>query len=136
MIIATITGRLGADPETKETRAGNVTELRIASTPSRDREHTDWVRCTFWGKHGDVIAQYKRKGDWMSVTGELTHREWTDKDGATRLSPEINATHHDFGPKTTEAKPAGNRGGYGGGQGGYKGGGYKAPQDDSSDIPF
>ena len=126
MISATITGRLAADPETKTTNGGHtVTEWRMASNSTRNREETSWIRCSAWGKQGEIVAQYKRKGDFLIVVGELSAREWEDNQGNKRTSLELDVRGFDFGPRTEPKPQQSPRGGYGGGK--------AAPADD---IPF
>ncbi len=89
----TLIGRLGADPETKHLDSGQtVTEARIAVSRRRGREETTtWWRVSLWGKRGEAFAQYHRKGDLAAVHGEAHAREWTDKEGNTRTSLEVDA---------------------------------------------
>ena len=108
MITGTVTGRLGADPETKQVRDTTVTELRIASNNPGGRDRgTTWVKVSVWGKHGEVIAQYKRKGDFIAVSGSLVLEEWQGNDG-TRYTLTMRGNDSDFGPNTRQQSTADN----------------------------
>jgi len=108
MITGTVTGRLGADPETKQVRDTTVTELRIASNnPGGKDKGTTWVKVSVWGKHGEVIAQYKRKGDFIAVSGSLVLEEWQGNDG-TRYTLTMRGNDSDFGPNTRQQSTADN----------------------------
>lgn len=96
----TTIGRLVADPEVREVNGSNVTTFRLASTTNtRDRSAddpnamiTNFYRVTVWGKSGDAIMKYMKKGDEMAVSGELVIRHYKTQDGKDATSVEINAT--------------------------------------------
>jgi single-strand DNA-binding protein len=89
---ATLMGHLGRDPETKISQAGTaITSFSIATSrkDGQGNEHTTWWRCTVFGKRGEVIAQYFRKGDPILVQGEPSLREYVANDGTTKTSAEV-----------------------------------------------
>jgi single-strand DNA-binding protein len=94
----TLVGHLGHDPATKHVPSGeSVTEFSIATSRKRKTgDSTTWWRCAMWGKRGEVIAQYLRKGDPILVTGEPHMRPWTDKDGHERQSLEVDVREFAF----------------------------------------
>jgi single-strand DNA-binding protein len=105
----TLIGHLGRDPETKHTPAGDaVTEFSLATSRKRATgETTTWWRCAMWGKRGEVIARYLRKGDPILVVGEPHLRPWTDQEGAQRQSLEVDVKDFTFVGGKGEAPPAG-----------------------------
>ena len=42
-----------------------------------------------WGKRGEAVAQYLTKGQLVGISGEVTLREFTDRDGQKRSSLEV-----------------------------------------------
>lgn len=42
-----------------------------------------------FGKRGDAVAPFLLRGQLVGVVGELSEREWTDKDGMKRSSLEV-----------------------------------------------
>lgn len=89
---ATLMGHLGRDPETKYTPSGtSVTSFSIATSrkDGQGNETTTWWRCTAFGKRGEVVATYFKKGDPILVQGEPSVREYTKKDGSPGYSPEV-----------------------------------------------
>lgn len=82
-ITGTITGNLGADPETKTLPSGKtVTEARVASTSGwGDRKVTTWVSVSLWGAKGEAFAKHHRKGAQAIFTGCSVHNE--DYNGKT-----------------------------------------------------
>ena len=87
-----VVGRLAADSEVKHTASGTtVLEFRIADDVGfGDKKVTNWWRCAVWGKQAEgKLADFLKKGQQVVVFGEATMREWEDRDGNKRLSPEI-----------------------------------------------
>lgn len=48
---------------------------------------TMYFDCTFWGKRGIAVVPYVRKGSKVTVSGELTRREYN---GKTYLGVTVN----------------------------------------------
>jgi len=132
------TGYLGADPETRTVGDTTVTSIRIADTErwkdkdGNKQERTTWWNVNFWGKSGETIAKFFKKGDWIFTKSKIQVRKWQDKEGNDRWTTEGKGTYWEFGPKTSEK----SGGGSGGGNDGY--GNYEDPGPGSSDddIPF
>ena len=88
----TLVGHLGRDPETKYTPSGTVIvtfSIATSRKGGQGNEVTTWWRCTCFGKRGEVIAQYFKKGDPILVQGEPSVRDYTKKDGSPGYSPEV-----------------------------------------------
>ena len=87
----TATGRIAADVEVRFTPSGDpVASFRIASDVGfGDKKTTNWFSCQVWGKRGESLAPHLIKGTPVTVFGALTLREWNDKEGQKRLSPDI-----------------------------------------------
>lgn len=103
MISATIIGRLTRDPEQQQAGQYNVTHFTVASSSTRknrDGEYdTTFVRCTVFGRQGDVIAQRFQRGQPIIVSGELSTSTWQDKQGQERTSTELNVQNFSFAPQ-------------------------------------
>ena len=49
------------------------------------------MRCQLWGKRGESLHQYLKKGTQCFITGELSQSEYQDKNtGETKRSLELN----------------------------------------------
>lgn len=85
------TGPLGKDAETKFIKSGEaVVTFSVAVTSGYgDKKATTWARCEMWGKRGESVAPYLLKGQLVGVSGEVTNREYTDKDGNKRTSLDV-----------------------------------------------
>ena len=87
----TATGRIAADADIRHTQTGEtICSFRLASDIGfGNRKSTNWFSCTVWGKRGEALAPYLKKGTAVTVFGSLTLREWTNKEGHKQLSPDI-----------------------------------------------
>lgn len=93
-----LTGRLGADPETRYTPQGSaITKFRIATSRSyttngEQVNETEWTQVIAWNKLAEICAQYLRKGARIYIEGRLQTRSWDDKDtGQKRYMTEVIA---------------------------------------------
>lgn len=88
-----IIGRLGRDGEGKNAGGTALFEFSVAEDVGfGDRKVTNWWKVQLWGKQAEGrLVDFLTKGQQVAVFGEVTLREWTDKDGNKRLSPEIRA---------------------------------------------
>lgn len=84
-------GRLAANAELKHIPSGEaLCSFRVASDVGYgDKKSTNWFTCQIWGKRGESLLAHLAKGQQVTVWGTLTLREWADKDGAKRLSPDV-----------------------------------------------
>lgn len=100
MISATIIGRLTRDPEQQQVGQYNVTHFTVASNSTRKNREGEYdntfVRCTVFGRQGDVIAQRFQKGQPIIVSGELSTSTWKDKQGQDRTSVEMSVQNFSF----------------------------------------
>lgn len=95
-----IIGNLGRDPETKYLPSGDcICNIAVATTESwkdkqtgEKKEATEWHRVAFFGKLGEIAAQYLKKGSQVYVEGSLRTREYTDKDGVKKYATDIKGS--------------------------------------------
>ncbi len=78
-------GNLAADPELRYSSGGmSIATFRIGVTQKfKDKEVTEWVRCTAFDKLAQVIEKYVKKGDPVHVQAYLKQSK-SEKDGETR----------------------------------------------------
>lgn len=85
----TVAGQLGKDAEIKYLNNGDpVASFSVADSQGRDKP-TIWWRCSLFGKRAESLAPYLVKGQSVTVTGTLTEREYTDKDGAQKKAQDV-----------------------------------------------
>lgn len=95
----TLVGHLGRDPETKQlsSAAGSVTSFSLATTVKRkDSETTTWWNCSLFGKRGEALAKYLKKGDPVLVAGEPMLRAYQKKDGGEGHALEVTCSDFSF----------------------------------------
>ena len=91
------TGRLGKDAEF---RVGGAKQSHFCSFSIAADEYTDengekktrWIDVEAKFNLADVARNFK-KGDHVIATGTMRDRQWTDRDGNTRISHELNADY-------------------------------------------
>ena len=54
-----------------------------------EKSTTTWARCAMFGKRAESVSQYLTKGQLVGISGEVTLREWNDKEGQKRSSLEV-----------------------------------------------
>ena len=85
----TIAGQLGKDAEVKFLSNGDpVASFSVADSQGKDKP-TIWWNCSLFGKRAESLAQYLTKGQSVTVSGNVTEREWTDKEGIKRKQHDI-----------------------------------------------
>jgi len=85
----TLAGTLGRDCELKKLTSGdNIASFSIADSMGKDKG-TIWWNCSLFGKRAESLSPYLLKGQAVTVSGTVTEREWTDKDGVKRKSMDV-----------------------------------------------
>lgn len=90
MNVISISGQLGKDAEQKFLPDGTaLLNFSVADSQGKDKP-TIWWNCTIFGKRAESgLAQYLTKGQSVTVNGNVTMREYTDKDGIKRQAQDI-----------------------------------------------
>jgi single-strand DNA-binding protein len=138
-----VVGNLGRDPELRYTPQGNaVCSFSLATNEKRRdksgefQDVTTWFRVTLWGNQAENASKYLAKGRPVYIEGRLRTEEWTDRDGNTRTSLEVNATEMQFLGGRDSGEYSG--GGEGGGGREYNSDTHSGPpadRDDSQSAP-
>ncbi len=88
-------GRLVRDPELRSTQTGtsvasfSIASNRVYMAGTEKKEQTSFFNCVAWGKLGELISQYCKRGKQICVEGRLQQRSWADKDGVKHSTVEI-----------------------------------------------
>jgi single-strand DNA-binding protein len=89
MNVITVAGTLGKDAEVKYLPNGDaIANFSVADSQGRDKP-TIWWNCGLYGKRAESLSQYLTKGQAVTVTGSVSEREWTDKEGNKRKSMDV-----------------------------------------------
>lgn len=95
-------GRLVKDPELRHTQNGqsianfSIANNRSYSVSGERREFTSFFNCIAWGKLGEIIVQFCKKGKQIAVDGRLQQRSWEDQNGNKRSTVEIVVENFQF----------------------------------------
>ena len=91
MNVLIISGRIGQDPEAKQTPAGQVVTFSLAETVFINGEKTTaWHDCQAWGKPGENILKYAQKGTGVTLQGSLKYDQYETKEGHKVKRAKIN----------------------------------------------
>ena len=119
-----VAGTLGKDAEIRYLPNGDaVCNFSVADSMGKDKG-TIWWNCQLFGKRAESLSQYLTKGQAVTVSGNVTEREWNDKEGNKRKTMDVRVQDVALqgGRKEQEAPRAAPK---------------PAPMDDSDDgIPF
>lgn len=93
-----LVGRLGKDPEVRNTSSGKAvcsislaTSNKYKNSSGEQQEKTEWHKIVVWGKLAEICGEYLTKGSQIYIEGSLQTRGW-DKDGETRYTTEVVGT--------------------------------------------
>lgn len=106
-------GNLTKDPEVRYSTGENkiaIASFSIAVSRRIKREgapDADFFNCTAFGKTGEFVEKYFRKGMKAGIVGRIENESWTDKEGQKRTGTKIMVEEVEFCEKKqqTEAKP-------------------------------
>ena len=129
-------GRLTKDPNVSysqsngESRAIARYTLAVDRGFSRnnangDQPTADFISCVAFGKSGEFVEKYLRKGTKIAVTGRIQTGSYTNKEGQKVYTTDVVVENHEF----VESKNAN-------GGGSSYGGGSSAPSAPDSDEDF
>jgi single-strand DNA-binding protein len=102
MKIINITGRIGKDAVLRRTQNGDaVLGFTVAVDEGYGQnKSTIWFDASIWGKRGESLEQYLRKGTKVSASGEFSMREHEGK-----TYPTIRVDHIDFDAPKRDERP-------------------------------
>lgn len=105
-------GNVGKDPEVKHLESGKVVaKFSFATNKSYTNQtgekitETQWHNISAWGKTAETIEKYVKKGSSIIVEGEVTYRQYEDKEGVTKYITEIVIDKFHFAGSKKEDKP-------------------------------
>lgn len=104
-----IIGRPTKEPDVRYTNKDNE-QLCIAryslavDRPGKDAG-TDYINCVAFGRQGEFVEKYIKKGTKIAVEGRIQTGSYTDKDGRKVYTTDVVVERHEFcESKGTETK--------------------------------
>jgi single-strand DNA-binding protein len=101
---AFLKGRLTKDPEVRYTQTNNklVASFTLAVNRQYEKDKADFINCVAWGKTGEFVSKYFKKGQEILAVGRIQTRDY-DKDGHKVYVTEVIVEEVEFcGNKQSE----------------------------------
>lgn len=96
-------GRLTRDPEVRYTNGDNqmcIARYTLAVdrrfNRGNDNDSADFIPCVAFGKAGEFVERYLKKGTKMAITGRIQTGSYTNKDGAKVYTTEVVIEEQEF----------------------------------------
>lgn len=130
----TIEGNITADPEARQVGDATVANFTVAVTSTK-KDGDAWVdkgtgffSCAAWRRLAPAVMNNLRKGSRVIVTGDLSFRDWTGREGNTGTAMELEVI--EVGPSLrfhdAQVVKRTNNASAGGGAASHYGGGQSA----------
>lgn len=135
MNLIIVAGRLASDPTLSTVNDIPCTTFSLASDTKVKDANSNYIpifyRVTAWRRMAENVAQYLHKGDQVTVQGDLSLRNYVDREGQNRTSVQISANHVEFPSKRNSVAASGSVP-----SGAVPGGAENAAADDDDRLPF
>lgn len=84
-------GRLTKDPDLRYTKNNiAVANYSIAVNDGYgEKQQTQFINISTWGKSGEFVSKYFKKGQSIGIVGRLNSNNYEDKNGNKRYSLEV-----------------------------------------------
>jgi|TARA_R110001592_G_scaffold340254_2_gene628336 single-strand DNA-binding protein len=110
-------GRLGADPEIKQTKKGeSFANLSLATNKKYKTKDGEWQEKTTWHKIvvwdprlADTMQKYAKSGTQLFVEGEIETRQFKDSNDQNRIVTEVVIPRFTGSIRMVGDKPSGTK---------------------------
>lgn len=128
---AMLTGRLTKDPNVRYSQGENqmcisrftlAVERRRSRNQDENGQTADFISCVAFGKTGEFVEKYARKGMKFDVVGRIQTGSYQNKDGQTVYTTEVVVEDIEFG-ESKKAQGSGSSSDYSAPSGGGSYGG-------------
>lgn len=105
-------GRLVDDPTLRYTKSNiAVANYTIAiNTGYGEKQQTDYINISTWGKTGEFVSNYFKKGQAIAIVGRLKNNNYEDKNGNKKYTTEVVTEEIQFvGDKKQEESSANDK---------------------------
>lgn len=99
LVVAVNGNKSGASRSGTKNDDGNKSDSSDGNNPAKDTATADFYRVETWGKLAELASKYLTKGNQVTVSGKLFLDHWTDKHGANRITPVVEANQLSLPPK-------------------------------------
>jgi len=108
-----LVGRLGKDPESKETKNGLGARFSVATSESytskatgQKVENTEWHNIVVWGKLAEIAAMYLKKGSMVYLEGKLETQKYQDQTGQDKYITKVVLNGFNSKLEMLDSKPS------------------------------
>lgn len=106
-----VVGNLTRDPETRTTPSGQtVTSFGLATNrfwtdkeSGEKKKQAEYHNITAWGRLGEIVQQFLKKGSLVYIEGRLQTRNWQDPQGNKKTRTEIITERLQLGPRPSSS---------------------------------
>ena len=96
MNTVTLIGRLGADPEMRQSKGGlDICKFSMATDKYGKSGGADWHSVVVFGKQAEACGRFLAKGRQVAVQGRIEYSKY-EKDGETKYFTQIVANSVEF----------------------------------------
>ena len=108
-------GRLVKDPDVRyaETQNGSMAIARYTLAVDRGwkkegEQNADFISCVAFGRSGEFVEKYLKKGTKIAVTGRIVTGSFTNKEGQKVYKTDVQVDHHYFceSRQTNDVQPS------------------------------
>lgn len=98
-------GNLVKDVELRYTKQKTPVASYTIAINSRygEQQETDYINITTWGKSGEFVSKYFKKGQAIALTGRLKNKNYEDNNGVKHYSMEVVTEDVEFVGSKKEA---------------------------------
>lgn len=107
-------GRLARDPDVRYTQGAEslavarytlAVDRRMKRDASSQEQTADFISCVAFGKAGEFVEKYLKKGTKILISGRIQTGSYTNKDGNRVFTTEVVVEEHEF----AESRNTGSR---------------------------
>ena len=97
-----LAGRLVKDPELQYTENGNKPYTKFVIAVQRNYKladgtrEADFIPIKVWGKKAEIVCNYVKKGNYITISGTLRTGSYEDKEGNRKYITEVIADDFKF----------------------------------------
>lgn len=90
-------GRLVKDPELQHTENSNKPYTKFVIAVQRNYKladgtrEADFIPIKVWGKKAEIVCNYVKKGNYITISGRLRTGSYEDKEGNRKYTTEVIA---------------------------------------------
>ena len=112
-----LSGRLGRDPEVRWSQGEPATCVaRFSLGVTRDIKDkdgnygVDWINCVAFGRQGEFVEKYLKKGSGVEILGRIQTGSYTNKDGQKVYTTDVITEKVEFGKGSPKSDAGSNAG--------------------------